>query len=271
MDKPYQATADIVVLPTHLPIPNMGLLPINSFVIKAKEPVLVDTGIGMESENFIKALESVINPRELRWVWLTHDDLDHTGSLQEVLRVAPKARLATNPLMALRLNSAWPVPMDRVYFLNPGDSISVGDRKLTAVRPPVFDNPGSTGIYDDKTGTFFSVDSFGAIMPSAAQDAADFPEGDLAQGMTIWATADSPWIHLVDQKRFAQALDNVRKMAPKLILSAHLPPARRKTEQLLKVLAAVPAAKPFMGPSQADLERLLSQMKQGSPAEAGGS
>lgn len=50
MDTPYNAANDIVVLPTFFPIPNIGLLPVNGFVIKAKEPVLVDTGIGIESE-----------------------------------------------------------------------------------------------------------------------------------------------------------------------------------------------------------------------------
>ena len=46
MDKPYSAGSDVEVLPTHFPIPGLGFLPINAFVIKAKEPVLVDTGIG---------------------------------------------------------------------------------------------------------------------------------------------------------------------------------------------------------------------------------
>ncbi|MBM3925057.1 MAG: MBL fold metallo-hydrolase [SAR202 cluster bacterium] len=158
MEKAFKVSKDIVALPSNVPIPDMGVLPVNAFVIKAKEPVLVDTGLGMESEGFMKALESVIDPKELRWVWLTHDDLDHTGSIQRVLEAAPKARLAAHPLAPLRMSTAWQVPMHRVNFINPGDSLSVGDRKLTAVKPPVYDNPMSTGIYDDKSGVFFSVE-----------------------------------------------------------------------------------------------------------------
>jgi hypothetical protein len=33
--------------------------------------------------------------------------------------------------------------MNLVYWLNPGDRIRAGDRKPTAVRPPLFDNPRS--------------------------------------------------------------------------------------------------------------------------------
>ena len=90
MDKPFQATPDTVVLPTFHPIPGIGLLPVNAFVIKAKEPVLVDTGLGEDRGEFMKALQSVLDPRELRWVWLTHDDSDHTGSLREVLGARPR-------------------------------------------------------------------------------------------------------------------------------------------------------------------------------------
>ena len=66
MDKPYQAIPDVEVLPAHFPVPGAGFLPINAFVIKAQEPVLVDTGMGIDSEEFMKALQSVIDPRELK-------------------------------------------------------------------------------------------------------------------------------------------------------------------------------------------------------------
>jgi len=54
----------------------------------------------------------------------------------------------------LRMSTAWQVPKDRVYW-HPGDSISVGDCKLTAVRPPLFDIPTTSGIHDEKSEAFF--------------------------------------------------------------------------------------------------------------------
>jgi glyoxylase-like metal-dependent hydrolase (beta-lactamase superfamily II) len=264
MDKCYQAMPDIEVLPAHFPIPGMGFLPVNAFVIKAREPVLVDTGMGIDSEEFMKVLKTIIDPQDLRWVWLTHDDADHTGSIQKVLEAAPRARLAANSLAVLRMSMAWPVPMHRVYWLNSGDSIRVGDRKLTAVRPPLFDNPTSIGIYDNKSEAFFSADCFGAIISSPAQNADDVPEGDLAQGMISWASADSPWVHKVEPSEFSQALDRIRQIAPKIIFSAHLPPARGKTEQFLQLLAKVPTSTPFVAPNQTALEHMLAQMRVGS-------
>jgi hypothetical protein len=56
----------------------------------------------------------------------------------------------------------------------------------------------------------------------------------------------------------------MRQMAPKMILSAHLPPVRGKTEQLLEWLARVPASPPFVAPNQPALEQILAQAGGGS-------
>ena len=261
MEKAYQAMPDIVVLPSHFPVPGAGFLPVNAFVLKAKEPVLIDTGTGIDSGEFMNALESVIDPRDLKWVWLTHDDADHIGNLQKILEAAPNARLAAFSLAVLRMSTAWPLPMDRVYWLNPGDSIHVGDRNLTAVRPPLFDNPTTIGVNDNKSGVFFSADCFGAIIPSPAQSTDDVAEADLAQSMAGWASLDSPWVHMVKPGEFNQALDRIRQIAPKAIFSAHLPPAIGKTEQFLELLATVPPSSPSIAPNQTALEQILAQEK----------
>lgn len=264
MDKPYQALPDIEVLPANFPVPGVGFLTINAFIIKAKDPVLIDTGLGIAGEEFMKALESVIDPPELKWIWLTHDDADHTGNIQRVLEAAPGARLAVNSLAALRMSTAWRVPMDRLYWLNPGDSITVGDRKLSALRPPLFDNPTTIGLYDNKSGIFFSADCFGALLLLTAQSIEEVPDRDLSQGMISWASGDNPWVHMVDRSAFNQTLDIIRRMAPRMILSSHLPLAKGKNEQLLQLLATVPSSIPFVAPNQTALEQILAEMKSGS-------
>jgi len=241
-------------------MPGAGFLPINAFLILAREPVLVDTGIGVESEEFLRSLESIIDPKDIKWVWLTHDDSDHTGSLRAILELAPQARLATHAIAALRESLVGPLPLERVHALTLGESLDVGDRLLRVIRPPLFDNPMSLGFYDEKSGALLSVDSFGGLVPSPAEEAGEYEEKGLVSGMTAWATLDSPWAHLVEKGKFQDALNQVRRLDPKLILSAHLPPAKGMTEQLLKVLASVPDAEPFMPPNQEAFSFMLAEM-----------
>lgn len=261
MDAPYQGSPDVHVLPTSLPLPGVGVLTINAYVLLAEEPVLIDTGVGVDGEDFVEALASVIDPQELRWVWLTHDDADHTGSIQRVLESAPNARLATQAFSAMRMATWWPVPFERVHAIRPGDQLDVGDRILTAMRPPLYDNPMSTGILDEATGSLFTVDAFGAILPEPTQDAAEIPQDVLAGGMVAWETADSPWAHMVDRQRFSQVLDGVRRLGPSRIFSSHLPAAPGTSlEHFLEVLETVPDAEPFIPPDHEDFAHMVAAL-----------
>lgn len=261
----YRAAPDIEVLTSNFPIPGFGFVPINAFVIKGSEPILIDTGSVVESQEFLAALRSVIDPADLRWLWLTHTDFDHIGSLHQLLMENQELRVITTFLGVGIMSLSAPLAMDRVYLLNPGQKITVGDRTLTAVKPPAFDNPSTTGCYDEKSGVFFSADCFGALLSEVPQNADDLSDQTLREGQVFWATVDSPWLHKVDSATIAKELDSVRTMEPKMILSSHLPAAgRNMTERLLASLAAVPTAPPFVGPDQAALEQMLKAMTDGS-------
>lgn len=274
MDEPYQAAPDVYVLPTHLPIPGMGNLIVNTFILKSEEPVLVDTGLKSspftpdETSEFIAAIESIIPLRDLRWIWLTHDDMDHTGSLQRVMELAPQAKLATQAFGAMRMASWWPVPLDRVHAITFDDRLDVGDRTLRAIAPPTFDNPTSTGILDEKTGTLFSVDCFGGLLPEVTTDCADIPADALRQGMVTWLSMDSPWTRLLDAQKWDAVLDGVRRLAPQLILSSHLPAARGTCDSFLEIVRSLREAEPFVPPDNAAFQQMLAMM--GPPPGANG-
>ena len=54
---------------------------VNSYLIKAQEPILIDAGMPIVKEEFLHALWSLVDPEDLRWFFLTHDDGDHTGAI----------------------------------------------------------------------------------------------------------------------------------------------------------------------------------------------
>src|SRR5215216_5348666 len=149
---------DVVALTDSLQVPGLGFVPVNAYVLHAAQPVVIDTGLAASRPEFLTALWSQVDPADLRWIYLTHPDRDHTGSLFEILDAAPTARLVTTFLGMGILSLERPVPPDRVFLLNPGQSLDVGDRRLTAFRPPVFDSPATTGVYDEHTGSCFSSD-----------------------------------------------------------------------------------------------------------------
>jgi flavorubredoxin len=261
-----KVTDDIQVLPSYAELPGYGILPVNSFLLKAQEPVLVDTGMFVDSPEFIDNLRSAIDLEDLRWIWLTHPDLDHIGSIHAILEAAPHVKVITTFMGVGIMSLREPLPMDRVYLLNPGESMSLGDRQITAVKPPTFDSPATTGFFDDKSRAFFSSDCFGGLMQEPAEDAGDISEADLAEGQSFWAAADAPWLHKVDSSKFARELDTIREMAPEHILSSHLPPAAGSmTDRFLKTIAAAPERQPFVGPNQEALLQMLAGLTGAQP------
>ncbi len=260
----YKAAPDIDVLTSTFPIPGFGFIPLNAFVLHGPEPVLVDTGAVVESDEFIAALRTVIDPADLKWIWLTHTDFDHIGTLHQLLAENPQLRVITTYLGVGIMTTSAPLPMDRIHLVNPGQKIAVGDRTLTAVKPPVFDNPSTTGFRDDKSGALFSSDCFGALLQAVPERADDLSDDELRQGQVFWATVDSPWLHKVDPAVFAKELNGVRELDPTMVLSSHLPAASgAMLERLLGSLEAAPSAQPFVGPDQAALEQMLAQMTEG--------
>ena len=254
---PYPADPDIVVLPSYFPIPGYGMLPVNAFVLKAAQPVLVDTGLWALSDEFMKNLSAVIDPGDLQWLWLTHNDQDHIGSLHRILEAAPRIKVITTYLGLGKMSLFRPLPIDRVYLLNPGQSIHVGDRRLTSVRPPTYDAPETTGFYDHKTAALFSADCFGAVVSQPAGSAAQIGSRDLKEGLMFWTRVDSPWLHVIDRDEFAQTISYFYGLSPDIILSSHLPAAGGMTEELLQYVALVPEEEPFVGPDQNAFEAML--------------
>ncbi|MRR14388.1 MBL fold metallo-hydrolase, partial [archaeon] len=63
--------ADTISLVSYFPIPFYGILPVNAFLLRAAQPVLVDTGLSSLRDAFMNHLRSVIDLKELRWLWLT--------------------------------------------------------------------------------------------------------------------------------------------------------------------------------------------------------
>jgi glyoxylase-like metal-dependent hydrolase (beta-lactamase superfamily II) len=258
--------SETTVFTSVVPAPGIGVLPINAFLIKGRQPVLVDTGIFPEHDEFIEALGSVIDPKDIAWIWITHGDRDHTGAMTTMLELAPQARVAAS-FMTVGILSAGsePIPMERAHLVRDGSTLELSDRTLVAFRPPTYDNPGTLGLYDPTQKLTISSDCFGGVLPTPddalAEDIASVVEDDVTAGMLLWGSADSPWVHSIDETKFASSLSAFAAHGDMAtVLSTHLPPIRGNVDRHIKTLSMLPSAAPFVGPDQAALEALLAEM-----------
>src|SRR3954465_12936443 len=88
-DMLVQRLGDMTALRDKAEIPGFGVLPVNAFVLHAAQPMLIDTGMPVSRAEFLDALGSAIAIADIRWIWLSHPDRAHMGSLLAVLAPAP--------------------------------------------------------------------------------------------------------------------------------------------------------------------------------------
>jgi len=244
---------------------------LNSMVIKGAEPVIVDTGTIANRKQWLEDVFGLVEPEDVKWVFLSHDDVDHTGNLAEVLDACPNATLVCSWALLERHSNAFDFPLSRCRWINDGESFSVGDRELQAVRPPLYDSPTTRGLFDRSTGVYWAVDSFACPMPGAPfQDAADFEEEFWGQGMAMFMYhALSPWLGLVDPDRFAAYCDQVRGLGMSSLATAHSPVIRGDSiDGAFAILRALPTVGAPPCPDQTILDAILAAAGTPEPAPA---
>ncbi len=255
--------SETTMLTSVVPIPMLGALPVSAYLILGDQPTLIDTGMTPEEDDFVAELKKLIDLRALQWIVITHADRDHTAALDRLLAEAPKARVVTSFITVGMMSiGPAPIPPERAFLVCDGSTVDIGDRMLTAMRPPLFDNPGTLAFFDPKQSILFSSDCFGAPFTrpedALADDVGSISEDELARAQVLWGNVDSPWTHDVEQARLAESLARFVEQRPATVLSSHLPPIRENLDRHVQRLATLPSSKPFAAPDQAALEAFMA-------------
>jgi flavorubredoxin len=198
-------------------------VPLNTMVIRGAEPVVVDTGMAENREQYLADVFSLVEPEDIRWVFISHDDVDHTGNLNALMDRACNATLVINWFMTTRMGASLEVPPTRQCWVGAGDGLDVGDRVLQAVRPPIFDSPTTRGLYDPTTGVYWSSDSFATPMPHPMTTVAELDDEFWLGGMTMFHNYVSPWLDLVDDAKFQATVDRIEALHPTTLVGCHTP------------------------------------------------
>jgi flavorubredoxin len=196
---------------------------LNSMVILAAEPVVVDTGMAENRERYLADVFSLVEPEDVRWLYISHDDVDHTGNLNALMAACPNATVVVNWFMTERMGASLAVPPSRWRWLSDGDSLDVGDRRLHLVRPPIFDSPTTRGLFDPTTGVYWSSDAFATPMPTPVRSVAELDSQFWLEGMATFDRYISPWLELVDDARFQRTVDRIELLSPSTIAGCHTP------------------------------------------------
>ena len=233
---------------------------LNSLVIRGTEPMIVDTGTIANRRQWLDDVFSLVEPNDVRWIFLSHDDVDHTGNLDEVMSACPNAQLVCNWAMVERHTNAFDFPLPRCRWVMDGESLDIGDRTLQALRPPVYDSPTTRGLFDPTTGVYWSADSFATPLPDPKIGIADLDTEFWEFGLMLFALgAVSPWLSLVDPDKYGRFVDRVQNLDITTVAGCHTPVIEGQfIDQAFQRVRQLPTLDPPELPNQSVLDEIVA-------------
>ncbi len=132
----------------------------NSYLIRDKKTVLVDTVWLPYDKEFVKNLKDEIDLNEIDYIIINHAEIDHSGALPELLREIPGTPIyCTNNgkrIIQGHFHEDW-----NFVTVKTGDTLEIGESTLTFVEAPMLHWPDTMFTYMSGENILFSNDAFG--------------------------------------------------------------------------------------------------------------
>lgn len=140
------------------------------------------------------------------------------------MAACPNATMIANWFLCERLAAeGLDVPPTRWRWLGDGESLDVGDRTVTAVRPPLYDSPTTRGLFDQRTGVYWAADCYATSVERGTAYVSDLDPGFWSEGFATFQIWNSPWVTMTDPRAFGEACRRIEQLEPTTIATAHGP------------------------------------------------
>jgi len=132
----------------------------NAYLIMDDTVTLIDTVKHYLFDEMIQRISEVTDPSHIRRVVSNHVEMDHSGSLPQLIQIIPDAEIITSPNgkkgMEKHFSSGW-----NYRTVKSGETCDTGSHTLTFVNTPMVHWPDSMVTYCAEEKILFSNDAFG--------------------------------------------------------------------------------------------------------------
>ena len=134
----------------------------NSYVIIDKKIAVMDTVDINFTEEWLDNLEKALDGRKPDYLVVQHMEPDHSANIDNFLKEYPEATVVSSKIAFQMMNQFFGTDYaDRRIVVAEGDSLDLGNRKLTFYTAPMVHWPEVIVTYDSLDKILFSADGFG--------------------------------------------------------------------------------------------------------------
>lgn len=130
-------------------------------VIGSEKTALIDTVYPPKGEELLENLQKA-KIKGIDYIISNHAEQDHSGTIPDLLRIYPQAKVVTNPKCMEMLKDLLLIPEEKFLSVNDNESISLGNKTLQFFLTPWVHWPETMVTYLKEEKILFSCDLFGS-------------------------------------------------------------------------------------------------------------
>ena len=137
----------------------------NAYLIMDNKITLVDTVKHYLFDEMFSRIKEIVDPARIDYIISNHVEMDHSGSLQKILELCPKAKLITSTRGEKGLKRHYKKDWN-FQVVKSGDTLNIGKRILHFVEVPMVHWPDSMVTYSLSDKLLLPNDAFGQHIAS---------------------------------------------------------------------------------------------------------
>ncbi len=132
----------------------------NAYLILGEKPILIDTVKKPFMNEMLARISSIIDPKKIKYIVSNHAEMDHSGSLPEMIKLINPEKVFASTVGVTTLKEHFHFDYE-ITGVKTGETITLGNTKLTFVETKMLHWPESMFTYCHSEKILFSQDAFG--------------------------------------------------------------------------------------------------------------
>ncbi len=133
----------------------------NAYLIIDEKIALIDTVKESFSQELIDRISEIIDPSKIDYLISNHVEMDHSGSIPAIMKVATNATIVTSSPSGLKGLKAHYGDSYPYHEVKAGEAFSLGKRSITFITTPMLHWPDNMVTYCPEEKILFSNDALG--------------------------------------------------------------------------------------------------------------
>ncbi|RQD77049.1 MAG: FprA family A-type flavoprotein [Candidatus Syntrophonatronum acetioxidans] len=188
----------------------------NAYLVIDEKITLIDTVKEYLCQELIERISSLVDPSKIDYIITNHVEMDHSGSLPEIIKLAPQATIFASPQGEKGLKAHYKKDWN-IKKVKSGETLNLGKRNLHFLQTPLVHWPDNMVSYMPEEKILFSNDAFGQHIASSERFDDQYPlDIILEEAQKYYANIVFPY-----GKQVKKALESASQLEIEMIAPSH--------------------------------------------------